>query len=237
MRLINTATLDVEEFMGDYPGRYAILSHFVKAAAADGFSYAWVAAAGGFSYAWANTRQGQQRRAYKKSARCYAYLADVPDCSKKEIRHAYYGKIKNKDSNISLGMRRLEFLQRLDQHGVVVGERMHWASSRTTTRVENMAYCPLGIFDINMPLLYGEQERAFLRLQGEICKHSHDYTIFAWKQPEDQVITRLSMTACAIAGSLPDPHPTKTTARHRSQPSKNMSNIFASSIDLPAPRI
>jgi hypothetical protein len=28
-----------------------------------------------------------------------------------------------------------------------------------------LAYCLLGIFGVNMPLLYGEGERAFLRLQ------------------------------------------------------------------------
>ncbi|KXH35037.1 HET domain-containing protein [Colletotrichum nymphaeae SA-01] len=37
-----------------------------------------------------------------------------------------------------------------------VWSRMQWATSREITRVEDMAYCLLGIFDINMPLLYGE---------------------------------------------------------------------------------
>jgi hypothetical protein len=46
-----------------------------------------------------------------------------------------------------------------------VAARMSWASNRSTTRPEDMAYCLLGIFDINMPLLYGEGgEKAFLRL-------------------------------------------------------------------------
>lgn len=36
-----------------------------------------------------------------------------------------------------------------------IAERMSWASSRTTTRIEDLAYCLLGIFDIQMPLLYG----------------------------------------------------------------------------------
>jgi hypothetical protein len=34
-----------------------------------------------------------------------------------------------------------------------VAERMSWASRRTTTRTEDRAYCLLGIFGINMPLL------------------------------------------------------------------------------------
>ncbi|KAI1204191.1 HET-domain-containing protein [Annulohypoxylon truncatum] len=64
---------------------------------------------------------------------------------------------------------------------VLVGRRMSWASTRTTTRVEDIAYCLLGIFDINMPLLYGEGKKAFIRLQEEIIRSSHDLSIFAWK--------------------------------------------------------
>ncbi len=32
---------------------------------------------------------------------------------------------------------------------------MSWASQRETTREEDMAYCLLGLFDVNMHLLYG----------------------------------------------------------------------------------
>ncbi|CAJ2506723.1 Uu.00g079090.m01.CDS01 [Anthostomella pinea] len=63
---------------------------------------------------------------------------------------------------------------------VLMGRRMSWASSRQTTRVEDIAYCLLGIFDINMPLLYGEGTKAFTRLQEEIIRSSHDLSIFAW---------------------------------------------------------
>ncbi|KAF9885268.1 hypothetical protein FE257_013066 [Aspergillus nanangensis] len=63
-----------------------------------------------------------------------------------------------------------------------IATKMSWASSRRTTRLEDMAYCLLGIFGVSMPLLYGEGERAFLRLQEEIMKHSDDQSIFAWNQ-------------------------------------------------------
>lgn len=46
-----------------------------------------------------------------------------------------------------------------------------------------MAYCLLGIFAINMPLLYGEGTKAFLRLQEEILKITDDQSIFAWRDP------------------------------------------------------
>ncbi|KAF4810246.1 Vegetative incompatibility protein HET-E-1 [Colletotrichum siamense] len=56
---------------------------------------------------------------------------------------------------------------------------MSWASSRVTTRPEDQAYCLLGLFGVNMPLLYGEGCKAFVRLQEEIIKISDDQSIFA----------------------------------------------------------
>lgn len=53
-----------------------------------------------------------------------------------------------------------------------INERMSWAESRQTTRPEDKAYSLLGIFDVFMPLIYGEGERAFLRLQETIAKSS-----------------------------------------------------------------
>ncbi|OAL43692.1 HET-domain-containing protein [Pyrenochaeta sp. DS3sAY3a] len=61
-----------------------------------------------------------------------------------------------------------------------IADRMSWMSKRITTREEDIAYSLLGIFDINMPLLYGEKGRAFIRLQEEIMKVSDDQSIFAW---------------------------------------------------------
>ncbi|KAI3317864.1 HET-domain-containing protein [Xylariaceae sp. AK1471] len=62
-----------------------------------------------------------------------------------------------------------------------IASRMSWAALRQTSRAEDMAYSLLGIFDINMPLLYGEGEKAFIRLQEEILKVSTDQSIFAWR--------------------------------------------------------
>jgi hypothetical protein len=63
---------------------------------------------------------------------------------------------------------------------VSVARKMSWASCRNTTRIEDSAYCLLGLFDVNMPLLYGEGQKAFQRLQEEILRSSHDYSLFAW---------------------------------------------------------
>jgi hypothetical protein len=62
-----------------------------------------------------------------------------------------------------------------------IAVRMSWVSKRDTTRVEDLAYCMLGIFEINMPLLYGEGIQSFVRLQEEIIKKNHDQTIFCWE--------------------------------------------------------
>jgi hypothetical protein len=55
-----------------------------------------------------------------------------------------------------------------------IADRMSWVSKRGTTREEDIAYSLLGIFNINMPLLYGKRGKAFIRLQEEIMKASDD---------------------------------------------------------------
>ena len=62
-----------------------------------------------------------------------------------------------------------------------IAQRMSWASKRETTRIEDEAYCLLGLFDISMPILYGERRQAFQRLQLELAKQRNvDTTLFVW---------------------------------------------------------
>jgi hypothetical protein len=84
---------------------------------------------------------------------------------------------------------RISAITHIDEYGLFipdlsvlsVAQRMSWAARRQTTRPEDIAYCLLGIFNINMPLLYGEgQARAFGRLQEEIMRSTEDHSIFAW---------------------------------------------------------
>ncbi|KAK6951337.1 hypothetical protein Daesc_007871 [Daldinia eschscholtzii] len=58
--------------------------------------------------------------------------------------------------------------------------RLAWAAKRKTTRIEDVAYSLLGLLEVNMPLLYGEGEKAFLRLQEEIIKSRNDDSLLAW---------------------------------------------------------
>lgn len=74
-----------------------------------------------------------------------------------------------------------------------VAVRMSWAASRKTTRPEDRAYSLLGIFNVNMPMLYGEGgEKAFLRLQEEIMKSEDDHSIFVWSATDTRGCGMLS---------------------------------------------
>ena len=64
-----------------------------------------------------------------------------------------------------------------------IAQRFSWASQRETTRPEDLSYSLLGLFQVNMPLLYGEGRKAFLRLQLAIIEVSDDDSIFAWGVP------------------------------------------------------
>jgi hypothetical protein len=62
---------------------------------------------------------------------------------------------------------------------------MKWASHRETTRLEDTAYCLMGLFLVNMPLLYGEGHRAFTRLQEEIIQRTDDQSLYVWNSFHD----------------------------------------------------
>lgn len=146
---------------------------------------------------------------YKSSSICYAYLGDATKIADDQFslsswwtrgwtlqellapRHLVFftaawdvfgskqqmdmhiSRITKIDPNVVNGT--------IDLHSVSIAQRMCWASSRKTTRIEDTAYCLLGIFGVNMPLIYGEGENAFLRLQQEIIRNSDDESIFAWR--------------------------------------------------------
>jgi hypothetical protein len=71
----------------------------------------------------------------------------------------------------------------LQLHSQSVAKRMSWAARRQTTRIEDEAYCLMGLFGVNMPLLYGEGRRAFIRLQEQIARTWNDESLLAWSVP------------------------------------------------------
>lgn len=80
-----------------------------------------------------------------------------------------------------------------------VATRMSWASRRTTTRPEDIAYCLFGIFQVHLPPLYGEGRiAACRRLEEEIMKKSLDLSILAWR-------TEFEFTGLLISGLAEGP--------------------------------
>ena len=101
---------------------------------------------------------------------------DWVDVGTKETRQTIITEITGIDVEILSGMRDPEYAS--------VARRMSWASDRATTKVEDVAYSLMGLFDVNMPMLYGEVAKAFSRLQEEIMKQSDDQSLFAWINPD-----------------------------------------------------
>lgn len=65
-----------------------------------------------------------------------------------------------------------------------IAQRLSWASRRRTTRPEDIAYSLMGLFDVNMPIIYGEGgKKALQRLQHEVPATTRDRSIFAWCMP------------------------------------------------------
>ncbi|THV00576.1 HET-domain-containing protein [Dendrothele bispora CBS 962.96] len=84
-----------------------------------------------------------------------------------------------------------EVLSDDNTRSISIATKMSWAAMRETTREEDRAYCLMGIFGVHMPTLYGEGlSNAFMRLQLEIIKFSHDRSIFAWRAPVDSTEER-----------------------------------------------
>ncbi|KAI0699500.1 heterokaryon incompatibility protein-domain-containing protein [Cerioporus squamosus] len=79
---------------------------------------------------------------------------------------------------------------------IPAAKRMSWAATRRTSRIEDMAYCLMGLFKVKMPTIYGEGRTAFLRLQEEIMRRTPDHSLLVWGPS-------LSLTQ-AVMGSRPD---------------------------------
>ncbi|GES62249.1 HET and ankyrin domain protein [Aspergillus terreus] len=189
-------------------GGYRKIQECCATAARNNYQYLWVdtCCIDKTSSAELSEAINSMYRWYEEADVCYAYLSDVPSVNFTGSRWFTRGWTLqeliapkeviffDKEWNV-LGTRdslQLEILERTNiPLGILDGsqsletmsiaQRMSWASERQSTRIEDTAYCLMGIFGINMPLLYGEGDKAFIRLQEEIMNVSDDHTIFAWK--------------------------------------------------------
>ncbi|GAW20942.1 hypothetical protein ANO14919_104550 [Xylariales sp. No.14919] len=120
---------------------------------------------------------------YQRSHICYAYLEDFK----------LTGGISNRIETFFL-------TKTTSIHTASVAKRMSWAAAREATREEDRAYSLLGIFGVNMSLIYGERSKAFIRLQEEILKEIDDHSIFAWmedrKKQQDFLVTNCGEPGC-----------------------------------------
>lgn len=144
---------------------------------------------------------------YKDSKYCFAYLADwgikVPQLTQSEWFERCWTlqeliaprKVIFFDGHWNERGNKLDLAQEISRRTridslILVGQqpfdrfsiaqRMSWSAGRKAAKVEDKAYCLLGIFDVSMPMLYGEGERAFVRLQEEIIQRNADQSIFVW---------------------------------------------------------
>lgn len=85
-----------------------------------------------------------------------------------------------------------------------IAQKMSWASERHTTRIEDEAYCLLGLFGVNMPMLYGERERAFFRLQEEIIRQTpEDFSFLLWGRVPKNKTHYLPLTQLPVFAPRP----------------------------------
>jgi hypothetical protein len=88
-----------------------------------------------------------------------------------------------------------------------IEERLRWAAKRNTKRKEDKAYCLLGIFEVFIPLIYGEGGFAFIRLREEIDKRSG-------KKNTAMGVTRLGTILTSLGASAPLAHVHWMVTRH-----------------------
>jgi len=161
---------------------------------------------------------------YRNAEACYAYLSDVHSTENVQIRNELHLSqwftrgwtpqellappsvvffnsnwldIGSKASLSPLISRITGVENIFDFESASVAQKMSWVAERITTRIEDRAYCLMGLFGINMPLLYGEGNDSFLRLQLEILKISDDESIFAWQHPVEKVSEPMGLLAPA----------------------------------------
>lgn len=75
------------------------------------------------------------------------------------------------------GIQRLVLSRDIHLKDRTIAEKMSWAAGRTASRSEDIAYSLLGLFGVNLALLYGEGSRAFQRLLEEIIRRTEDTTV------------------------------------------------------------
>ncbi|KAI0656259.1 hypothetical protein C8Q70DRAFT_344388 [Cubamyces menziesii] len=88
---------------------------------------------------------------------------------------------------------------------VSIACKLSWAARRNARRIEDRAYSLLGLFDIHMPMMYGEGEKAFARLLHTILKEKCDHTALAWGRATDLPLSHPPSLTPLLRGCDPKP--------------------------------
>ncbi|KAL8951248.1 MAG: hypothetical protein Q9222_002776, partial [Ikaeria aurantiellina] len=190
---------DVTSGMGEAKAGYTKVEFCGKQAARDGLKYFWVdtVCIDKISSAELTEALNSMFRWYQEAAKCYILLADctkevdfmnsewftrgwtLPELIAPKTVEFFSWNCKPLGSKSSLEGQihfrtgiPVEVLRGHSLADFSIEERMSWVEDRETTREEDKAYCLLGIFDVFMPVIYGERSRAFTRLHDEIGKLS-----------------------------------------------------------------
>jgi hypothetical protein len=185
---------------------YKKIEYCCAQATKDGLEYSWVDTCGidKSSSSELSEAINSMFRWYSNAAVCYAYLSDVHLITEEISPSRWFTRgwtlqeliaprnVKFFTSNWELigtkeslsssiasitGIDVETLLDPSSLSSASVARKLSWAAERQTTRTEDVAYCLMGIFDVNMPLLYGEGEKAFIRLQEEIIKENDDQSL------------------------------------------------------------
>ncbi|KAK4188603.1 het domain-containing protein [Podospora australis] len=237
---------------------FSKIKNACKLAKSEGFEYIWIdtCCIDKTSSAELSEAISSMYSWYQRAAICYAYLADVDfQPAKINVAHSrwftrgwtlqeliapaevlfystdwqFLGR-KTELAEMLSGITGIDtsILTGADHSFVSVARKMFWAAKRQTTRLEDMAYCLMGLFSVNMPLIYGEGSKAFIRLQEEIIKINDDHSIFAWKIPRPPDMSRRlfgllaeSPKAFAETGNLIFPVPRLFSGRQTTRVTNN----------------
>ena len=227
---------DLIRGLGKSKAGYAKIRFCGDQAAKDGLKYFWVdtCCIDKSSSAELSEAINSMFRWYQESSKCYVYLSDVSihdfgqtfgasrwfkrgwtlqelvaptsvEFFTKEGNHLgnKYSLVQNISSVTGIPVHALQG-HPLSQFSIE--ERLSWAENRDTKRPEDLAYSLLGLFDIHMPLLYGEgRKKAFIRLQKEIRESMEDGTNFQpLISPAEVAKAATKRDQCHIPFQIPD---------------------------------
>ncbi|KAK4222596.1 hypothetical protein QBC38DRAFT_518820 [Podospora fimiseda] len=230
MRLINVETEKLVSFSLDDAPPYAILSHTWSQNDADELTVRDILEGTAKNKTFGYTKLGgfelgeainSMFKWYQHAAVCYVYLSDVKSedqlPASRWFTRGWTLQELIAPSNVKFYASNWHFLEAITGipeeflHGdghflqASVAQRMSWASGRSTKREKEMAYCLLGIFDVSVPILYGDSH-AFAKVQEAIMAKNRDDSIFAWGlEPTSQASHTLPATSNSAGAFAMEP--------------------------------